>query len=237
MARKDRKSPRVFMLSTFLASFVAASLMCSCTVRTSVPSVPNTAFLPVKNSGGHSTQQPASELTNRRSTLLGAMAAFGVPGIARADVADYEPSQSLEFLSSLAYAVLKPIYAAEAPLQAGSYDRSATRARIEKEVNSAPVVMYSYSLSPFCSEAKKLLEKEGVKVQVVELAAEWLPGLASQEAAAVRAELGSMTGQTSMPHVFIGGKSIGGLYTGTPGLVPLCRSGDLQDRLKAAGAI
>merc|ERR1712118_190949 len=51
--------------------------------------------------------------------------------------------------------------------------------------------------------AKQLLEEQGAKVKAIELGPEWLPGLLSAEGAAIRAELGAMTGQTSMPHVFI----------------------------------
>ena len=71
----------------------------------------------------------------------------------------------------------------------------------------------------------------------MELGKEWLPGLLPADGAAVRAELGAMTGQTSMPHIFIGGKSIGGLATGTPGLKPLLATGSLQQTLKDAGAL
>ena len=38
-------------------------------------------------------------------------------------------------------------------------------------------------------------------------------------------------------HVFIGGASIGGLASGTPGLKALLRDGSLRDKLKAAGAL
>eukprot|EP00438_Fugacium_kawagutii_P023505 Skav201514 [mRNA] locus=scaffold1154:632989:636980:- [translate_table: standard] len=168
----------------------------------------------------------------------------------------------------------------EAPLQAGSYDAAAVRARIDKEVSSSPVVIYSYSLSPFCSQAKErstlgseggsvglsmlggedlleLLDSLGAKqlgavdgcwscrcnkdaremyTEVV-LGPEWIPGLLDAEGAAVRAELGKMTMQTSMPHVFIGGRSVGGLFSGTPGLVPLQEAGELEGKLKAAGAL
>ena len=37
----------------------------------------------------------------------------------------------------------------------------------------------------------------------------------------LRAELGALTGRTSMPNVFIAGESIGGCNDGTPGLMPL----------------
>ena len=98
-------------------------------------------------------------------------------------------------------------------------------------------MVYSYSLSPFCAAAKRLLADEGAEVKAIELGPEWLPGLLPAEGAAIRAELGAMTGQTSMPHTFIGGAPVGGLATGSPGLLPLRRAGSLRRRLKDAGAI
>lgn len=176
----------------------------------------------------------------RRRQLLAAgtlAAAVGtLPGSVAAAETGFEPSGLLRLGSSLASFFLKPIYALEAPVQAGDYDKAAVRARIDSEVKSSPVVVYSYSLSPFCSEAKSLLDSLGARYKTIELAPEWLPGLATVEAVQVRAELGALTGQTSMPHVFIGGKSIGGLFTGTPGLVPLLESGELVAQLKAVGA-
>lgn len=147
------------------------------------------------------------------------------------------PSGTLRALSGLATAVLKPIYQIEAPLQAGSYDQTAVRQRIQREVTGSPVVIYSYSLSPFCSQAKEFLDSLGAKYTEIILGPEWLPGLLDDEGAAVRAELGKMTGQTSMPHIFIGGQSVGGLFSGTPGLVPLQEDGELLEKLKAAGAL
>ena len=46
-----------------------------------------------------------------------------------------------------------------------------------------------------------------------------------------------MTGQSSLPHIFIGGESIGGLSTGTPGLAALLESGELEAKLKKAKAL
>jgi glutaredoxin len=166
----------------------------------------------------------------RRAALLGfSSAAVLAPAAARAE-------DLLEAAGKLV-TVLKPLYGFEAPLQAGAYDKAAVRARIERDVRSGPVVVYSYTLSPFCTEAKALLAAQGAKVTVIELGDEWVPGLLPAGGAAVRAELGAMTGQTSMPHVFIGGASIGGLASGTPGLKALLRDGSLRDKLKAAGAL
>ena len=167
----------------------------------------------------------------RRAALLGfSSAAVLAPAAARAE--------DLLEVAGKVVTVLKPLYGFEAPLQAGAYDKAAVRARIERDVRSGPVVVYSYTLSPFCTEAKALLAAQGAKVTVIELGdEEWVPGLLPAGGAAVRAELGAMTGQTSMPHVFIGGASIGGLASGTPGLKALLRDGSLRDKLKAAGAL
>jgi len=49
----------------------------------------------------------------------------------------------------------------------------------------------------------------------------------------MRAELLEITGQSSLPHIFINGKHVGGLFTGSPdgsypGLAGLKESGELQ---------
>jgi len=102
-------------------------------------------------------------------------------------------------------------------------------------VKSAPVVIYTYEASPFSTEAKRLLESVGADYREISLGAEWF--VASPEAAAKRAELGQMHGRTSLPHIFIGGRSVGGLMDGSPGLVPLQESGELTASLKKAGAL
>ena len=82
-----------------------------------------------------------------------------------------------------------------------------------------------------------MAQDQGAKIKVIELGKEWLPGFLPADGAAIRAELGAMTGQTSMPHVFIGGESVGGLATGTPGIKPLLKAGSLREKLKDAGAL
>lgn len=138
-------------------------------------------------------------------------------------------------VASAGMSLLKPLFSILAELQALGYDRDATRAALEEEVRSAPVVIYTYSLSPFCTEAVRLLDTLGVDYKEVVLAPEWFVMLG--EGAAKRAELGRLFGRTSMPHVFMGGRSIGGLTDGTPGLLPLYESGELEPALQAVGAI
>jgi glutaredoxin 3 len=110
----------------------------------------------------------------------------------------------------------------------------APRARspqVDALVAENAVVMFSFSGCPFCKSAKKLLDAEGAKYTAVELDQMGLEGKA------LRAELGRRTGRTSQPNIFIAGRGIGGCNDGTPGLVPLQKSGELRPLLQAAGAL
>ena len=60
-------------------------------------------------------------------------------------------------------ALLAPIFSVEADLQAavlnlGSYDEEEIKADIDAVANSAPVVIYTYPLSPFSTEAVNVLK-------------------------------------------------------------------------------
>jgi glutaredoxin len=147
-------------------------------------------------------------------------------------------------IASLGMGLIKPIFKAEAALQAtvlslGSEDvREEARAQIETDRSSAPVVVYTYGLSPFSTECKAFLDKVGCKYEAIELGPEWF--LLGPKASAMRAELAATTGQSSLPHVFIQGKSVGGLYSANDvgeGLSALQKSGELATMLKAAGAL
>lgn len=152
------------------------------------------------------------------------------------------PSEIIEGASRVVTPLLKPVYKVLAPLQAGSYKRETNKeyesdvaeakAQIETEIISDVVVIYTYSLSPFCTEATALLDNLGIPYTEISLGMEWIPGLLRDPLK--RAALGEMTGQTSLPNVFIGGKSIGGLFTGTPGLVPSLDKGTLMKQIEAA---
>mmetsp|Transcript_5406 Transcript_5406/g.12515 ORF Transcript_5406/g.12515 Transcript_5406/m.12515 type:complete len:474 (+) Transcript_5406:174-1595(+) len=151
------------------------------------------------------------------------------------------PSAVLGGLSSVVTPLLRPVYGALAPVQAGStrddtsgYDAeiSLARAEIYEEISRRTVVVYTYDLSPFCSEATDLLRSAGIKFREVSLGSEWLPGLLREPAK--RAALLEITGQSSLPHVFVGGESIGGLYSGSPGLLEAMESGRLQRMVEEA---
>lgn len=142
------------------------------------------------------------------------------------------PNEALQLVSTFVMPLLKPFFAILAPLQAGEYDKGQIRQEIEEELQSSPVVIYTYKLSPFCIEALDVLKNIGIDYKEVSLGFEWVPGLIAKGGAAKRAELGRMTGQTSLPHIFVGGQSIGGLFSGKPGLIPSLEKGSFTRMLK-----
>ena len=95
----------------------------------------------------------------------------------------------------------------------------------------------SLPLSPYLRYAVALCA--AASSSQIELGPEWflLDGVASN----VRAELLARHGVSSLPHAFIGGKSVGGLYSGNaegePGLVALKAEGRLEGMLREAGAL
>ena len=133
--------------------------------------------------------------------------------------------------------LLAPVFAAEARWQAEALGdettRAAAAAQLDADIASAPVVVYTYGLSPFSSEAIALLDAEGVTYKNIPLGQEWF--LLGAQASAVRAELLDRHGFSSLPHVFVGGRSVGGLYSGptadAPGLVALREDGRLAKML------
>ena len=137
--------------------------------------------------------------------------------------------------------LLSPIFNAEAIVQAlvtnlGSYDEEAIQADIASTIKSAPVVIYTYPLSPFSTEAVSILESTGCKFENIELGLEWFA--LGPKGSATRVELRKAYGQGSLPHVFIGGEWVGGLTTGGEGgLAGLVERDELVPMLRKAKAL
>mmetsp|Transcript_28013 Transcript_28013/g.51178 ORF Transcript_28013/g.51178 Transcript_28013/m.51178 type:complete len:511 (-) Transcript_28013:128-1660(-) len=143
--------------------------------------------------------------------------------------------KAMQFLSFL--------FKLENKLQAqvlGAEDADYAKARkdIQDRIASNKIVAYTYGLSPFSSETLAVLDEIGVDYESVEVGLEWF--LLGKEKSVLRAELLEMTGQSSLPHVFIGGQHVGGLFTGSsdgkyPGLAGLKESGELQKMIDDDG--
>lgn len=78
---------------------------------------------------------------------------------------------------------------------------------VETTISSKPVVVFSKTYCPFCVKVKELFQNDikvpADKIAVVEI--ESMP-----DCAAIQAVLKEKTGASSVPRVFVSGKSIGG---------------------------
>lgn len=97
---------------------------------------------------------------------------------------------------------------------------------VKKTITENPVVVYSKTWCSYSSEVKSLFKRLGVQPLVVELDQMGPQGPQLQKV------LERLTGQHTVPNVFIGGKHIGGC-TDT---VKLYRKGELEPLLSEAGA-
>jgi glutaredoxin-related protein len=118
------------------------------------------------------------------------------------------------------------------------YDAEQVQRDIRNMVDSNPCVMFIWEASPSCKQAIKAFESMGenaVNVTIVRLDDPW------SEGNKLRAELGKMTGKSSVPSIWIGGEYVGGYDAGVsdeaPGLVQMAFQGTLRSRLEQAGAL
>lgn len=139
-------------------------------------------------------------------------------------------------LAANGMSLLKPIFVLEANLQAAvlgaifKVDKEDVAAEIESLKKENNVLIYTYGLSPFSTEALSMLDNSGVEYTKVELGAEWfaLGGKGSETRVALSKEIEG--GSTSLPKIFIGGECIGGCAE----LANLVESGELNDMIKSA---
>ncbi|KAK4407294.1 Monothiol glutaredoxin-S10 [Sesamum angolense] len=97
---------------------------------------------------------------------------------------------------------------------------------VKKTIGGNPVVVYSKTWCSYSSEVKSLFKRLGVNPHVVEL-----DQLGSQ-GSDLQKTLELLTGQRTVPNVFIGGKHIGGCSD----TVKLYQQGELESLLSEAGA-
>lgn len=98
------------------------------------------------------------------------------------------------------------------------------RTLVEQKNAENGVVVYSKSYCPFCAQVKDLFASLGVKPLVVELDQ-------LVEERELQSCLEDMTGQRTVPNVFIGGIHVGGCDD----TMSLARTGKLEEMLKDAG--
>ena len=156
------------------------------------------------------------------------------------------PNELVQWASDYILPLAKPLFAILAPIQAGAtsigssnendaeYQQRIDAAweEVQSTVQAAPVVVYTYRLSPFSTETKAFLENMNITYTEISLGLEWIPGLIKEGGSEIRAAFLEKTGQSSLPHIFIHGQSIGGLFSGTPGLLKLAQQGTLLSMIE-----
>jgi glutaredoxin-related protein len=116
------------------------------------------------------------------------------------------------------------------------YDAPTVNREIDAAIASAPLVLFTWAVSPSCKQAIRALDLMQAQYKIVRLDDPWEKGHA------VRAELGKrQNGKCSVPAIYVNGEYIGGYDSGIgadrPGLVDLAFSGILPERLRQAGAL
>uniref|UniRef100_A0A6U3BFF1 Glutaredoxin domain-containing protein n=1 Tax=Lotharella globosa TaxID=91324 RepID=A0A6U3BFF1_9EUKA len=108
---------------------------------------------------------------------------------------------------------------------AGDYNRDRISARIGALLDSAPIVVFGASYSPFTKKALDKLEKAGARYKFVAMNRQ------GGNSVAMRAYLAEKTGRTSLPSVWIGDQFIGGAYDGPVGGVAAMSEKELDSLL------
>ncbi|KAF2267837.1 glutaredoxin [Lojkania enalia] len=80
---------------------------------------------------------------------------------------------------------------------------SATKTKVQGIIDENPVAVFSKSYCPYCRAAKQLLRESGAKFYAIELDQ-------IDDGSAIQSTLVDLTGQFTVPNIFIGQKHIGG---------------------------
>lgn len=155
--------------------------------------------------------------------------------VASASALTVQPNPVIKAMAT-GMGLLKPVFVLEANLQAavlgtvGGIDASTVDAEIASMKAKNKVLIYTYGLSPFSTEAVNMLEQSGYEFTKKELGLEWflLGPKESVERVALSKEVEG--GATSLPKIFIGGECIGGCKE----LADLVESGEFDSKMKKA---
>lgn len=101
---------------------------------------------------------------------------------------------------------------------------SATKTKVQSIIDENPVAVFSKSYCPYCTAAKRLLSESGAKFYAIELDQ-------IDDGSEIQSTLRDLTGQNTVPNIFIGKKHIGGNSD------LQAKKGDLPTLLKDAGAV
>jgi glutaredoxin 3 len=79
----------------------------------------------------------------------------------------------------------------------------AAQQKAQQLIDGNPVMVFSKSYCPYCNNAKRILDEQKAKYKAIELNQE-------DDGDTIQDALKKMTGQRTVPNIFIGGVHIGG---------------------------
>ncbi|OSS51443.1 hypothetical protein B5807_03472 [Epicoccum nigrum] len=80
---------------------------------------------------------------------------------------------------------------------------SATKTKVQSIIDEHPVAVFSKSYCPYCKQTKQLLSDAGAKFYAIELDQ-------VDDGSAIQSVLADLTGQSTVPNIFIAKQHIGG---------------------------
>ncbi|KAH8168215.1 hypothetical protein CIB48_g39 [Xylaria polymorpha] len=101
---------------------------------------------------------------------------------------------------------------------------SAAKDKAQKIINENAVAVFSKSYCPYCNASKQLLNSLGAKYYSIELDK-------VDDGAAIQSALQELSGQTTVPNIYIAQKHVGGNSD------LQAKSGELKTILKELGAL
>lgn len=108
----------------------------------------------------------------------------------------------------------------------GTSNSSGFRAKVEKQIKDNPVLMYSTGFCVYCVKAKGLFETMKINPFIVYLDKD-------PDGDEISVALYEITGQDTVPNIFIGGKHIGGFSQLLNGI----KIGSVQSELRRIGVV
>ncbi|KAI9773969.1 MAG: hypothetical protein M1839_001981 [Geoglossum umbratile] len=96
--------------------------------------------------------------------------------------------------------------------------------KVQSIIDENPVAVFSKSYCPYCRASKKLLTDSGAIYYVIELDQ-------ADNGAEIQAHLANLTGQSTVPNIYINKQHIGGNSD------LQAKKGELPDLLREAGAL
>ncbi|TPX61220.1 hypothetical protein PhCBS80983_g01307 [Powellomyces hirtus] len=104
---------------------------------------------------------------------------------------------------------------------ASSSSQSDVSKQVEDAIAKHKVLIYSKTYCPYCDKAKALLKSKNVNYEIIELDT-------VKDGEKMHAHLKELSGQTTVPNIYINGKHIGGCSD----LIELDQSGELDKLLQ-----